>query len=80
MPATIMNKTITGIYANGAIRFPSPLKLGRKLPLRNGTRMRFNVGFPWESDSILATHGIIRVPKRLARLIAESDEFSVLNS
>ena len=72
--------TISGLYENGTIRFHSTLKLGRKLPLRNRTLLRFRVELPAGPHTAWNTFGLLRVPKRLARLIAESPEFSVLNS
>ena len=73
-------RTISGIYENGTIRFHTTMKLGRKLPLRNHTRLRFLIELPTRRATALATFGLIRVPKRLARLVAESPEFSVLNT
>lgn len=78
--ATKMRRTISGIYENGAIRFRSTLKLGRKLPLRNRTLIHFIVELPGRRSVAMETFGILRVPKRLARLVAESPEFSVLNT
>ena len=73
-------KTIGGIYENGTIQFHGTVKLGRKLPLRNRTRMRFTVELVDPDDPVLKTRGILRISKRLARQIIESPEFSVLNS
>ena len=78
--ATKTKKTINGIYDNGVIRFHSSIKLGRKLPLRNRTPIRFIVELPGTRSVAMETFGILRVPKRLARLVAESPEFSVLNT
>ena len=72
-------RTINGVYHNGEIRFHTTLKLGRKLPLPNRTALRFRIEVP-ETAHALRSFGLLRVPKRLARLIAESPEFSVLNS
>ena len=73
-------RMINGVYENGTIRFRA-VKLGRKLPLRNRTVLHFRLELPKGPASIaLQTFGILRVPKRLARLVAESPEFSVLNS
>ena len=72
-------KTIDGIYENGTIRFRGTVKLGRKLPLRNHTPIRFIVELPGSRSVAMETFGMLRVPKRLARLVAESPEFSVLN-
>ena len=75
-----MKRTITGIYDEGTIRFRN-MKLGRKLPLRNHTVLRFTVELPKAGRrSAFDTFGILRVPKRLARAIAESPAFSLLNS
>lgn len=73
-------KTLSGIYDNGTIQFHTTIKLGRKLPLRNRTRVRFMVEWPRRRGAVIESFGMIRVPKRLARLIAESPEFSVLDS
>lgn len=73
-------RTISGIYENGAIRFHTTMKLGRKLPLRNHTRLRFIVELPMRHNVVGDTFGLLRVPKHLARLVAESPEFSVLNT
>ena len=78
--ATKVRKTISGMYENGAIRFRGTVKLGRKLPLRNHTPIRFIVELPGTRSVAMQTFGILRVPKRLARLVAESPEFSVLNT
>ena len=75
-----MKKMLSGIYENGTIRFPGTINVGRKLPLRNRTRVRFIVELPTKRSVAMETFGIIRVPKRLARLIAESPEFSILSS
>ena len=73
-------RTVNGIYENGTIRFPSAIRLGRKLPLRNHTVLHFRLELPKGLASVaLQTFGILRVPKRLARLVAESPEFSALN-
>ena len=71
---------VSGIYENGVIHFHSTVRLGRKLPLRNRTRLMFTLELPRERDPVVATAGIIHVPKRIARLIIESPEFSVVNS
>lgn len=72
-----MKKTISATYENGAIRFHDTIRLKRKLPLRNHTRLRFTIILPSTAES---TFGLLKVPKRLARLVAESPEFSVLNT
>jgi len=73
-------RTINGVYENGVIRFRSTtIKLGRRLPLRNRTILHFRLELPPPSVA-LQTFGILRVPKRLARLVAESPDFSVLNT
>ena len=77
--ATKMRKTIRGVYENGTIRFRGTVKLGRKLPLRNHTPIRFIVELPGTRSVAMQTFGILRVSKRLARLVAESPDFSVLN-
>jgi len=73
-------RTVNGIYENGTIRFRSTVKLGRKLPLRNQTVLHFRLELPSSPSIALQTFGILRVPKRLARLVAESPALSVLNS
>ena len=76
-----MTQKVSGMYENGKIRFRTTVKLGRKLPLPNHTRLVFKLELPRTSrGTAWESFGLIRVPKRLARLIAESPEFSVLNS
>ncbi|MBI3319193.1 MAG: hypothetical protein HYZ89_01205 [Candidatus Omnitrophica bacterium] len=72
-------KIVSGIYENGTIRLHTTIKVGRKLSLRNQARVRFLLEFPTQRSTAFQTFGILRVSKRLARLIAESPEFSVLN-
>ena len=64
--------TISAVYENGT------LKLRKPLPLRNHAKVR--VIFEWPTSTARRTQGLLKVPKRLIRLIVESDEFSVLNS
>ena len=74
-------QTVPAVYENGTIQFRSTVKLNRKLPLRNHTILHFRLELPPQRRSVaLQTFGILRVPKRLARLVAESPQFSVLNS
>ena len=74
-------ETIRGVYDKGAIRFHTTLKLGRKLPLPDQTLIRFQVEWPRPSRSgAMGSFSLLRAPKRLARLIAESPELSVLNT
>jgi hypothetical protein len=72
-----MRKAVSAVYENGVIRFVGTIKLGRKLPLRNHTRLRLTVDIPRISNPVLDTFGIIRVPKRIARWAAESPELSL---
>ena len=65
-------KSISAIYENGV------LKLRQPLPLRNHAKVRLL--FDWPTSTAKRTQGLLRVPPRLARLVAESDEFSVLNA
>ena len=65
-------KSIRATYENGA------LKLRGKLPLRNHAKVR--VIFDWPTSAAKRTQGLLKVPHRVARLVVESDEFSVLNS
>ena len=78
----MQRRTITGIYTtNGQIRFQGTIRVGRKLPLRNRTALPFRVVLPdASSNPVFKTFGVLRLPKRLARQIAESPTFSVLNA
>jgi len=78
----MQQRTITGIYTtNGQIRFHGIIRVGRKLALRNRTPLPFRVVLPdVSSNPIFNTFGVLRLPKRLARQIAESPSFSVLNA
>ncbi len=78
--ATKTRQTINGVHENRTNHFLGTVKLGRKLPLRNHTPIRFIVELPGTRSVAMQTFGILRVPKRLARLVAESDEFSILNT
>jgi predicted DNA-binding antitoxin AbrB/MazE fold protein len=66
------SKTIQAIYENGL------LKLQGKLPLRERAKVRLI--FDWPSSTARRTRGLLRLPPRIAKLVVESDEFSVLNS
>jgi hypothetical protein len=78
----MIKRTITGIYTtDGQIRFHGTIRVGRKLPLRNRTALRFRVVLPdAASNPVFKTFGALRLPKRLARQIAESPTFSALNA
>ncbi|OGX38877.1 MAG: hypothetical protein A3C53_04115 [Omnitrophica WOR_2 bacterium RIFCSPHIGHO2_02_FULL_68_15] len=70
-----------GIYENGTIRFPrTVVRLGKHLPLPNRSRLSFTIVFPAKPSVAAQTFGILRAPKRIARLIAESPELSLWNS
>ena len=65
-------RSVIATYENGALR------LRGKLPLRNHTKVR--VIFDWPTSAAKRTQGLLRVPRRVVRLVVESDEFSVLDS
>ena len=73
-------KVLSAIYENGTIRIHSTVKLGRKLPLRERSRVRLTLELPEKPSPVLESFGIIKVPKRWVRRIAESPEFSVWNT
>ena len=74
MLVLVMKKTFSATYE----KVNGPLKLRGKLPLPNHAKVR--ITFVWPASIAQQTRGMFRVSRRLARLIAESDEFSVLNS
>ncbi|MEK7414629.1 MAG: antitoxin family protein [Planctomycetota bacterium] len=65
-------RSIPATYENGV------LKLRGKLPLRNHAKVR--ILYEWPTSVAKRTQGLLRVPRRVARLVAESDEFSALDS
>jgi hypothetical protein len=73
-------ETIDAIYENGTLRFHTTIRLSRKLPLKNRTRLRCTLELPTTARPSMRSFGLLRTSKRVARLIAESPEFSVLGS
>ena len=65
-------KSIPATYENGALR------LRGKLPLRNHAKVR--VILDWPTSTAKRTQGLLKASPRIVRLVAESDDFSVLNS
>lgn len=78
----MQQRTLTGIdTTNGEIRFHGTIRVGRKLPLRNRTSLPFRVVLPdVSSNPVFTTFGVLRLLKHLARQLAESPTFSVLNA
>lgn len=65
-------RSISARYEDGS------LKLQSKLPLPNHAKVR--VIFDWPTSTARRTRGLLRVPRRLVRLVVDSDEFSTLNT